>query len=70
MILELDQEVALTRDFPEHQLQRGDIAILLDTIPNAKGAEQSCILEIFKGMDPVPVVVKVPISAVKPLSVR
>ncbi len=70
MIFELDQEVALTRDFPEYQLQSGDTAILLDTIPTAKGVEQSCILEIFKGRNPVPAVVKVPISAVKPLILR
>lgn len=67
MILELDQEVTLTRDLPEHELHAGDTATLIDTIPNSIGSEQDCILEIFDQLGETPSVVTVPISAVKPL---
>lgn len=34
MSLELYQEVALTRDLPEHQLRVGDVATLIDFVPH------------------------------------
>jgi hypothetical protein len=40
MKFELFREVALTRDFPEHQLRAGDLATLVD--PAAFCAGYSC----------------------------
>ena len=67
MALELYQDVALTRDLPEHQLKAGDIATLVDLIPHPTGGEEGCILEVFNAIGETIAVVTVPISAVEPL---
>lgn len=67
MTLELYQEIALTRDLPEHQLKVGDIATLIDFVPHPTGGEQGCILEVFNAIGETIAVVTVPVSAVEPL---
>jgi hypothetical protein len=44
MKFELFREVALTRDFPEHQLRAGDLATLVDFVPHPSGGENGCVL--------------------------
>jgi hypothetical protein len=68
MALELYQEVALTRDLPEHQLKAGDIAVLLDFLPHPSAGEEGCALEVFNAVGETIAVVIVPISAIEPLS--
>jgi hypothetical protein len=67
MTLNLYQEVALTRNFPEHQLKAGDIATLIDFVPHPSGGEDSCFLEIFNTVGESIAVVAVPISAITAL---
>lgn len=68
MDLELYQEVALTRNFPEYQLQQGDIATLIDFVPHPNGGETGCVLEVFNAVGESINVVTVPISAIKKLT--
>ncbi|MBF2027331.1 MAG: DUF4926 domain-containing protein [Oscillatoriales cyanobacterium C42_A2020_001] len=66
-MLELYQEVTLTRDVPEEQLKAGDIAVLVDFVPHPNGGDQGCILEVFNAVGETIAVVTVPISAVQAL---
>ncbi len=68
MEFELYQEIALTRDIPEYQLKKGDVATLLDIIPHPQGGEKGCILEVFNAIGESIKVVTVPISAIKKLT--
>jgi len=68
MNLELYQEVALTRNFPEYQLQQGDLATVIDFVPHPTGGETGCVLEVFNAIGESLKVVTVPISAIKQLS--
>lgn len=67
MTLELYQEVALTRDVPEHQLRAGDIATLIDFVSHPTGGEEGCVLEVFNAVGESIAVVAVPVSAVEVL---
>lgn len=62
---ELYSEVALTRDFPEYALQRGDLATLVDYTPHPSGGEEGAILEIFNAVGDSIDVVTVAISAIE-----
>ena len=68
MKLELFHEVALTRDFPEHQLRAGDLATLVDFVPHPSGGEGGCVLEVFNAVGRSIAVIAVPLSAIAPLS--
>jgi hypothetical protein len=68
MDLELYQDIALTRNFPEYQLQQGDIATLIDFVPHPNGSETGCVLEVFNAVGESLKVVTVPRSAVKRLT--
>ena len=68
MDLELYQDIALTRNFPEYQLQQGDIATLIDFVPHPNGGETGCVLEIFNAVGESIKVVTVSISGVKRLT--
>jgi hypothetical protein len=68
MKLNLFQEVALTRDVPEHGLKAGDLATLLDLVPHPNEGENGCVLEIFNALGQSIAVVTVPISGVETLS--
>ncbi|MGF1481609.1 MAG: DUF4926 domain-containing protein [Cyanophyceae cyanobacterium] len=67
MTLELYQEVALTRNVPEHQLRAGDIATLIDFVSHPTGGEDGCVLEVFNAVGESIAVVAVPVSAVEAL---
>ena len=50
MRLPLYERVALQRDFPEHDLKQGDVAVLLDYVPHPGGGEEGCVLEVFNAL--------------------
>ena len=65
---ELFQEVALTRDLPDHQLRAGDIAVLVERVPHPSGGEDGYVLEVFNALGESIAVVTVPLLAVEALS--
>jgi len=67
MTLNLYQEIALTRNLPEHQLKAGDIATLIDFVSHPSGGEDGCLLEVFNAVGESIAVVAVPISAITAL---
>jgi hypothetical protein len=46
----LHHRVALRRDLPEHNLKRGDVAVLVDYVPHPEGGERGCVLEVFNAL--------------------
>lgn len=44
------QRVALKRDLSEHNLRRGDVAVLVDRVSHPEGGEQGCVLEVFNAL--------------------
>lgn len=64
---ELYTEITLTRDIPEHNLKRGDIATVIDYVAHPQGGEDGCILEVFNVLGESIAVITVPVSAVEPL---
>jgi hypothetical protein len=67
MALQLYQDVALTRDLPNHQLRAGDIATLVDFVPHPNGGEEGCVIEVFNAVGESIAVVAVPTSAIEAL---
>ncbi len=67
MRLSLYERVALRRDFPEHDLKRGDVAVLLDYVPHPGGGEEGCVLEVFNALGDSIAVVTVKESEVESL---
>lgn len=67
MSIELYQSVALRRDLPEHNLQKGDVATLIDRVPQPSGGEDGYILEVFNAVGESIAVIVVPISEVEVL---
>lgn len=67
MSLPLYQHVALTRDLPEYNLRKGDVATLVDYVPHPKGGEQGCVVEVFNALGESIAVVAVPESDVEEL---
>jgi len=61
------ERVALTRDFAEHGLCRGDVATLVDRVPHPQQGEPGVVLEVFNALGESIKTVAVPESAVKPL---
>jgi hypothetical protein len=68
--IELYQRIALTRDLPEHNLCKGDVAVVVEYLPgtSASGGEDGYALEIFNAVGETIAVVLVPASAVQPLT--
>jgi len=68
--IELYQRVALTRDLPEHNLCKGDVAVVVEYLPgtSASGSEDGYALEVFNAVGETIAVVVVPVSAVKALT--
>jgi len=68
--IELYQRVALTREIPEHNLCKGDVAVVVEHLPGtpASGGEDGYALEVFNAVGETIAVVMVPVSAVKPLT--
>ena len=50
MKINLYQEIALNRDFPEHNLHQGDVATLIDYVPHPANGEEGAILEVFNAL--------------------
>lgn len=67
MSVELYQEVALTRDLPEHGLKTGDIAMLVDFVPHPSDGEEGCVLEVFNAIGESFTTIAVPISTIEAL---
>ena len=67
MTLELFDEVTLTQNIDEYNLQLGDVATLIDFVPHPQGQEDGCILEVFNAVGESIAVVTVPQSTVQPL---
>lgn len=67
MTIDLYQEVYLTRDVPEKQLRKGDVAVLVDDVPHPTDRERGAILEIFNAVGESVDVVTVPFSVIGPL---
>ncbi|MEM8809095.1 MAG: DUF4926 domain-containing protein [Cyanobacteria bacterium P01_D01_bin.44] len=67
MKLELYQEIALNRDFPENGLHQGDVATLIDYVPHPSNGEEGAVLEIFNALGKTIRVVTVPISSIEAL---
>lgn len=70
MKIKLYQRVALTRDLPEHNLYKGDVAVVVEHLPatDASNGEEGYVLEVFNAVGETIAVVMVQASAVKPLS--
>ncbi|MBW4444228.1 MAG: DUF4926 domain-containing protein [Plectolyngbya sp. WJT66-NPBG17] len=66
-MIDLYQEVALTRDLPEYQLRAGDIATLIDFVSHPESGEEGCVLEVFNAVGESIAVTAVPLSAVQVL---
>ena len=64
-MIELYQKVLLNRNFPEYALKKGDVAIVVDTVPHSSGGEESYILEVFNDAEESVDTVVVPFSAVE-----
>jgi hypothetical protein len=64
---ELYQRVMVNRDFPEENLKRGDLAWLIDYVPDPEGGEEGCILEVFNIFGESISIATVPISAIETL---
>jgi hypothetical protein len=67
MSLPLYQRLALERDLLEHELRRGDVAVLVDYIPHPERGEQGCVLEVFNALGESIAVVAVPESDIEGL---
>lgn len=70
MKLKLYQYVALSRDLPEYNLKRGDVAMLIDYVTHPSGGEDGYILEVFNAIGDSIAVFTVPVSAVEKLPVQ
>lgn len=64
---ELYEEVALTCNIPEENLKQGDVAVVVEYVPNPTGGEEGAILEVFNAIGESVSVVAVPISAIESL---
>ena len=47
---ELYGRVALRRDFNEHSLKKGDVALLIDRVPHPSNGESGVVLEVFNAV--------------------
>jgi hypothetical protein len=63
----LYQYVALCRDLDQHQLKKGDVAVLVDRVPHPTGGEEGCVLEVFNALGHSLAVLVVRESEVEPL---
>ena len=60
--------VALTSDLPEHRLQRGDVATIVDRHTGRPGQETGYTLEVFTATGETVTVVTVRESQIEPLT--
>jgi len=67
MKLRPHERVALTQDVEEHGLRKGDVAVLIDSVPHPKGGEEGCLLEVFNALGESIAVVAVGLSDIEPV---
>jgi len=67
MTIELFKRVALRIDLPEHGLQKGDVATIVEHLPG-KDCEDGYALEVLNAVGDTLAVITVPQSAVEPLT--
>ena len=67
MKLALYQEIALNRDFPDYNLCKGDMAMLIDYVSHPEQGEEGAILEVFNALGDTISVVTVPVSSIDAL---
>lgn len=67
MKLALYQEIALNRDFPDYNLRKGDVAMLIDYIPHPEQGEEGAVLEVFNALGDTISVITVPVTSVDAL---
>lgn len=67
MVMNLYQEVALTRNLPEYGLRAGDVATLVDFVSHPNEGEEGCVLEVFNAIGESLAVIAVPMSAIEVL---
>ncbi|MEO1791610.1 MAG: DUF4926 domain-containing protein [Cyanobacteria bacterium J06629_19] len=67
MKLALYQEIALNRDFPDYNLRKGDMAMLIDYVPHPDVGEEGAIIEVFNVLGDTISVEIVPISSIDAL---
>ena len=67
MKLALYQEIALNRDFPDYNLCKGDLAMLIDYVSHPEQGEDGAILEVFNALGDTISVVTVPVSSIDAL---
>lgn len=63
----LFEDIALTRNITKENLQKGDIAVVIDYVPAPDGGEEGAVLEVFNAIGESLAVVTVPVSAIAPL---
>ena len=63
----LYEEVALTRDMPDEELKKGDVAVVVDYLSYPSGGKEGAILEVFNAVGESVAVVAVPVSAIESL---
>ena len=63
----LYEEVALTRDMPDEELKKGDVAVVVDYLSHPSDGKEGAILEVFNAVGESVAVVVVPISAIESL---
>jgi len=68
MKYELYTRMALSVDLPEHGLQRGDVATLVEHHPGRSGQEDGYSLEVFNAVGETVAVVTVRESQIEPLT--
>ncbi len=66
--ISLYDRVALTRDFVEHGLKRGDIATLVDKVPHPAGGPEGLVLEITNAIGDSLQVITASLVDVEPLN--
>jgi hypothetical protein len=61
------EQDAITQDIEEHGLRKGDIGVLIDSVPHPKGGEEGCLLEVFNALSESIAVVSVRLSEIEPV---
>jgi Domain of unknown function (DUF4926) len=64
---ELFERVALRRDIDEYGLRRGDVATLVDRVPDPEGGNDGVVLEVFSAAGESVAVVAVSEEDIEPL---
>lgn len=64
---DLYARIVLTRNIPEENLRKGDVATLVEYVEHPHGGEEGAILEVFNALGEALDIATVPISAIESL---